>query len=315
MNLLDFNKRFQNEEDCVNYLRQKREEEGIICTKCHTSKYYWLSTVQQWKCAECGKKHNLKAGTLMEKTHIPLLIWFVVIHLMTSTKKAFSALEIQRQTGFKFYEPIWYMMQKIRIAMGKRDAKYRLQGNIEIDDAFYEVVNLSKGDLFGHKFLKEQDAQKRGRGSTKQAKVLVMVESKPNPLQDNPHKKDRILGFAKMIVMDDLSSEGINYEVKKSISPTSLVITDGYRGFSGLSDIVKEHNAMVVPQSEAHIKLPWVHTVIANSKRIFLGTHHSIGRQFLQNYLNEFTYKLNRRTFHDDLFDRMIVAGAHDTWY
>jgi hypothetical protein len=249
-------------------------------SKCHTSKYYWLSTIQKWTCSECGARHSLKAGTLMEKTHIPLLIWFVVIHLMTSTKKAFSALEIQRQTGFKFYEPIWYMMQKICVTMGKRDAKYKLQGNIEIDDAFFEVVNVSKSDLFGHDFLKEHEVQKRGRGSTKQAKVLVMVESKPNPLQDNPHKKDRILGFAKMIAMDDLSSEGINYEVKKSISPTSIVISDGYKGFNGLKDIIEQHNAMVVPQSEAHIKLPWVHTVIANAKRGFLGTHHSIGRPF-----------------------------------
>src|SRR5208283_3894838 len=109
----------------------------------------------------------------------------------TATRtKAFSALEIQRQTGYKFYEPIWYMMQKIRISMGKRDAKYKLQGDIEIDDAFFEVVDLSIKDHFGTKI--EEDL-KRGRGSQKQAKVLVMVESKPNPLQMNPHKKDRIM--------------------------------------------------------------------------------------------------------------------------
>ena len=142
-----------------------------------------------------------------------------------------------------------------------------------------------------------------------------MVESRPNPIQKNPHKKDRILGFAKMIVMDDLSGNGINYEVSNAISPTSIVISDGYRGYSGLGEIVDIHNAMVVPQKEAHIKLPWVHTVIANSKRNLLGVHHSIGKEFLQNYLNEFIYKLNRRTFQADLFDRMIVAGAHDTWY
>jgi hypothetical protein len=69
------------------------------------------------------------------------------------------------------------------------------------------------------------------------------------------------------------------------------------------------------PKKEAHLKLPWVHAIISNSKRNLLGVHHSIGKEYLQNYLNEFTYKLNRRTFQSDLFDRMIVAGAHDTWY
>jgi hypothetical protein len=304
MNLLDFNDRFPTEESCEAYLKLKREEEGIVCEKCHGDKHYWTNTIKVWKCVNCGTRVSLKAGTLMEKTHIPLRTWFAVIHLMTSTRtKAFSALEMQRQTGYKFYEPIWYMMQKIRISMGKRDAKYKLQGDIEIDDAFFEIVDLTIKESLRH-----------GRGSQKQSKVLVMVESKPNPLQMNPHKKDRIMGFAKMIVMDDLSSSGINYEVNKAISPTSVVISDAYRGYNGLSKIVAQHNAMVVPAKEAHLKLPWVHAVIANAKRNFLSIHHSIGKEFLQNYLNEFTYKLNRRTF-TDLFDRMIVAGAHDTWY
>jgi len=314
MNILDLNNRFPDEASCVAYLRLKREEEGVVCERCHGANHYWLGTVLVWKCKNCGNRISLKSGTLMEKTHIPLRTWFIVIHLMTSTKKAFSALEIQRQTGLKFYEPTWYMMQKIRIAMGKRDAKYKLQGDIEIDDAFYEIVDLPIRDSLGNKIM-SNEPQKRGRGSYRQAKVLVMVESKPNPKQNKPHKKNRILGFAKMIVVDDLSGIGIDYEVRKAISPTSIVISDGYRGYAGLSEIVDEHNAMVVPQKEAHIKLPWVHTVIANSKRQLLGVHHSIGKEFLQNYLNEFTYKLNRRTFQSDLFDRMIVAGAHDTWY
>ena len=306
MDIFEFVKRFSTEAACEEYLREKRTEEGIVCSNCHQSHHYWLASSKQWKCVNCGKRTTLTAGTMMESSNMPLTTWFRVIHLMTMTKKAFSALEMQKQTGSKFYELIWSMMQKIRITMGKRDARYKLQGDIEIDDAFFEIVDLSE---------KVNEYLKRGRGSKKQAKVLVMVESKPNPKQTNPHKKDRILGFAKMIVMDDLSGTGINYTVSQSISPSSIVISDGYRGYSGLNEIVEQHNAMVVPQKEAHIKLPWVHTVIANSKRNLLGVHHSIGKEFLQNYLNEFTYKLNRRTFKSDLFDRMIVAGAHDTWY
>ena len=314
MNLFDFNKLFADEESCELYLKFVREEEGIICPKCHESNYYWLERMKLWKCRNCGTWINLKAGTMMERTKIPLTIWFQVVHLMTSTKKAFSALEMQRQMRSKFYEPIWYIMQKIRLTMGKRDARYKLQGDIEIDDAFFEIVDLPEKDILGNK-INEEEILKRGRGSAKQAKVLVMVESKPNPKQDNPHKKKRILGFAKMIVIDELKGVAIDYEVRKAISPSSIVISDGYRGYSGLSEIVEEHNAMVVPQKEAHIKLPWVHAVISNSKRQLLGVHHSIGKDFLQNYLNEFTYKLNRRTFQSDLFDRMICAGSHDTWY
>jgi hypothetical protein len=321
VNLFNFNERFPNEAACEEYLRLKREEEGIVCSKCHESKHYWIESLKKWKCANCGMTENLKAGTMMEKTKVSLKIWFQVIHLMTSTKKAFSALEIQRQVETKFYEPIWYMMQKIRITMGKRDARYKLQGDIEIDDAFFETVDLPKEFILGGALTEKavdefaKGGLMRGRGSERQSKVLVMVESKQNPKQTLNYKKDRIMGFAKMIVMDDLSGTGINYVVKESISPTSIVISDGYKGYSGLSEIVEQHNAMVVPQKEAHIKLPWVHSVIGNAKRNLLGVHHSIGKGFLQNYLNEFVYKLNRRTFESDLFDRMIVAGAHDTWY
>jgi hypothetical protein len=314
MNLFDFHKRFPDEESCEAYLRFKREEEGIVCSRCNSGEHRWMERLRAWKCTNCGGWTNLKAGTMMEKTKIPLDIWFEIIHLMTSTKKAFSALEMQRQVGLKYYEPVWYIMQKVRLTMGKRDDRYKLQGDIEIDDAFYEVVDLPEKDDLGN-VIDEVQIVKRGRGSTKQAKVLVMVESKPNPKQLNPHKKKRILGFAKMIVVDELNSDSIMYEVRDSISPTSVVISDGYRGYYGLSEIVKEHNAMVVPQKEAHIKLPWVHAVISNSKRQLVGVHHSIGKDFLQNYLNEFCYKLNRRTFQSDLFDRMICAGSHDTWY
>ena len=307
MNIFDFHKRFTTEQSCEQYLREQREHEGIVCSVCHFGEHYWLSASNQWKCKNCGKRINLKAGTMMESSHIPLRVWYMVIHLMTATKKPFSALEMQKQTGSKYYEPIWFMMQKIRITMGKRDERYRLQGNIEIDDAFFHVVNVSDE--------KQITALKRGRGAQYNAKVLVMVESKPNPKQTLKYKKDRILGFAKMIVVDDLTKIGVNYEVKKHISPTSIVISDAYRSYSDLHQLVKEHNAMVVPAEEAHLKLPWVHTVIANAKRNLLGVHHSIGRPFIQNYLNEFVYKLNRRNFESDLFDRMIVAGANDTWY
>ena len=307
MNLFEFHKQFPHEKACEEYLKIKRMEAGVVCSNCHGGKHYWLAPTQQFKCANCGKKVNLTAGTMMESSHIPLLIWFKVIHLMTSTKKPFSALEIQKQVGTKYYEPIWYMMQKIRITMGKRDDRYKLQGHIEIDGAFFHVVDFDDEN--------ERPLKRISKVGKHNAKVLVMVESKPNPKQTKDYDKARIMGFVKMIVIDDLKRTGINYEVQKHISPTSVVISDSFSSFNEIGTLVKEHNAMVIPGKEAMQKLPWVHTVIANAKRNLLGTHHSINRQYLQNYLNEFCYKVNRRTFTSDLFDRMIVAGAHDTWY
>lgn len=305
MNILNFSKKFSDEETCRLYLKEKREKNGIFCKKCGSKKHYWFANAQLWKCAGCGTRLSLRAGTIMEKSHLPVLTWFTCIHLMTSVKKSFSALEMQRQLGLKRYEPVWYMMQKIRGSMGKRDKKYKLSGQIELDDAFFEIVDLEH----------DEEEQKRGRGSKKQKKVLVMVESTANLNQTNPHKKNRIMGFVKMIAVSDLSSNRVNYEIKKSINSSSVVISDSYHSYDKVWQVVDTHVPMIVPSKEADKKLPWVHTVIANAKRLFLGIHHSIGKSYLQNYLNEFCYKLNRRNFKSDLFDRMIIAGAGDTWY
>jgi transposase-like protein len=314
MNLVEFKNRFPDEAACKQYLRVKREEHGITCKRCGSKHHYYIETIEKWECAGCKSRTNLKAGTIMVKSKLPVMYWFIAIHLMTSTKKAISALEMQKQLGHKFYEPIWYMLHKIRMNMGIRDSQYKLKGDIEMDDAFFEVVDEVRRDELGN-VIKDDEDKKRGRGSQRQAKVLVMVESKENPLQDNPHKKGRIMGFAKMVVMDNLTSDDINQVVEDSLKYESKVISDGFNGYNKLKHIIRQHTPMAVPAKEAGKKLPWVHTTISNAKRSFLGIHHSIRREYLQNYLNEFCWKLNRRTFHTDLFDRMLMSGVSTEWY
>src|SRR5687768_7194799 len=106
MNILQFQKRFPNEEACREYLRLKREQEGITCKRCNHTRHYWISGTQKWMCAKCESTTNLRAGTIMENSKLPVLIWFTTIHLMTSIKKSISALEMQRQLGLKRYEPV-----------------------------------------------------------------------------------------------------------------------------------------------------------------------------------------------------------------
>jgi transposase-like protein len=310
MNILSFNNRFPDEQSCRDYLKQKREDQGLICKRCGSMKHYWFESRELWKCSECGSWTNLRANTIMHKSKVPVRTWFLCIHLMTSIKKSMSALEMQRQLGMKRYEPVWYMMQKIRLAMGKRDKKYKLTGNVEVDDSFFEIVDLNKKDDNS-----PDDQLKAGRGSQRQKQVLVMVESTPNPKQLKPHTKKRIMGFVKMITMDDLTSIGINYELQQAIERRSTIWTDGFSGYFKAPMVGLTHARMVVKVKEAHEKLPWVHTMISNAKRLFLGVHHSINKKYLQNYLNEYCWKLNRRTFQTDLFDRMIIAGASDTWF
>ncbi len=217
--------------------------------------------------------------------------WFMCIHLMTTSKKPFSGLEMMRQLGFKRYEPVWNMMRKIRIMMGKRDERYTLKGTVEMDEGFFEVVSIPKRNELGE-IIDERKELTRGRGSERQGKVLVSVESEPIE-HEFKHKKKRVMGYVKMEVLDDLGSFNINNSVSSNIDKDSHIITDSWRGYSKLKDVVEQHTPMIVKPKESMEKLPWVHTIISNCKRELLGVHHSIGKEYLQLYLNEFCYKLN----------------------
>lgn len=316
MNILQFIQTFPTEEICLEHFAKLRLDKGMECKKCGcATKHYWLQDQKRFKCGKCKTKSSYKAGTLMENSKLTIQQWFIIMHLMTSTKKTFSALEMQRQLGVKRYEPVWYAMHKIRSTMGKRDEKYKLMGEIEIDDAFFTTVDDA--------VTIDDEQLKRGRGSQKKSQVMVMVESTPATKdekiakygKDSKHRPSRKMGFIKMVVVDDLSSDSINYEVKKAVNENANVITDGWKGYAKLPEVVAGHCPETTPAKEAHKKLPWVHTNIGNSKRILDGFHHSIGRSYLQNYLNEFCYKLNRRNFESDMFDGIMVAGIDGVWY
>src|SRR5574344_1937180 len=167
MKLVEFSKRFPDEEACEKYLYEIRVAQGVVCSKCGSKHQYWDKSGKCWRCAKCGHVTTLTAGTVMHGSKLPLMYWFTAIHLLTTTKKTFSALEMQRQLGHKRYQPIWEMLHKLRSVMGQRDEKYKLFGTIELDEGYFTTEDLTS----------ENESLKRGIGSQRKAKVLVMVES------------------------------------------------------------------------------------------------------------------------------------------
>lgn len=222
---------------------------------------------------------------------------------MTLSKKSFSALEMQRMIGHKRYEPIWLMKHKIRRVMSKRDEKYTLDGCLEFDEFFFERF-YNKDIIKKKKTEEEKDSNNRGRGSEKQAKVLVMMESEPSIEAPKKGKPNRKVGYLKMVVKEDLTSKSINKEVEKSVEKTSTVLTDGYRGYGKLKEVINHHEVFVEPnKKKSAIIFPWVNRTISNAKKALLGIHHNcINQQYMQNYLDEFCYKFNRRFFGDKLY-------------
>lgn len=300
MNLIDFITHFPDEESCKLKFKEYRDQVGVTCSRCGGTDHYWKRDKEQYECKKCRHRTTLKSGTVMHKSKLPFRYWFIVMHLLTATKTNFSAKEIQRQLGHKRYAPIWHMVHKIREAMGKRDEQYILAGDIELDDGFFTTeIPLE------HK----HEQLKRGRGSQRKTKVLVMAESEKveNP---KPGKKPRRVGYLKMKVIDDLRSETINRVVNQSIAKDSELQTDDSTSYVDLSNFVKGHHKEVIPKEKLSEKLPWVHIAISNAKRELLSSYHNIKPEFLQNYLDEFCYKFNRRYFGEAQFGRLLVAAV-----
>lgn len=296
MNLLNFYKRFPDEDACIRHLKEQREQAGIVCSKCGCTHHYWKSYRNQWQCKQCGHRTGLKAGTVMHGSNLPLLYWFIAIHLLTSTKKSFSAAELQRQLGHKRYQPIWELLHKLRNVMGQRDAEYKLVGSIELDEGFFST-SVDKEE--------KDKPRKRGRGSQAKTKVLVMAESTPQE-PDKKHKIDKVVGHIKMIVIEDLKSKTLDSNVIKFINNKAELTTDDSTSYVNFKTLVNSHMSQVVEPKDISKVLPWVHIVISNAKRLLLDVHHDIKPEFLQNYLNEFCYKFNRRKL--DMFERLMYS-------
>ena len=117
-----------------------------------------------------------------------------------------------------------------------------------------------------------------------------------------------------MQAMADLTSETVETIAQEGLGPDCKVRTDNYPSYSKLNRVVKKHTAKTIKPKDADKELPWVHISISNAKRNFLNNFHHVDDSYLQNYLDEFTYKLNRRYFSDKLFERLLMACVAFSW-
>ena len=300
MNIFDFTQTFPDENACIVHFKEQRERNGVVCHKCGSQVHYWLKNKLSYECKHCHSRQSLRSGTVLEYTKLPFRYRYVAMHLLTGTKKSFSSSEMQRQLGHKRYQPIWELANKLRDVMGKRDNEYSLQEEIELDNAF--ITTLVPDD-------QKDEPLKRGVGSQKKSKVVVMTESKfaENPRPDrNPKRVNHI----KMQVINDLSADTVTGVVKEQVDSQAEIISDDSTSYTKLKEVVKLHQAQVIKPQDIPKILPWVHIAIGNVKRLLLDMHHQLKKEYLQYYLNEFCYKFNRRYFGEKLFDRLVMVAV-----
>lgn len=300
MILSQFEGRFPTEESCKAYFRDIRLQQGVVCHKCGATTVKWLQGRQSFQCADCGCIIPLTKGTVMEHSKLSLRTWFYTMHLMTSIKQVLSAKEVQYQLAIEQYPPVWLMMMKLRSIMGKRDSIYQLSDEVELDEAFFPIRTTDK---------QREEKLKRGAGSQQQAKVLVIVESKPvdkllqeylsTTTSQSIEKASRLISktkdksvskivhYIKMFVIDNMSAKTLDEIVRKHIDKDTIVVTDGSTSHTNFREYFKGHEAHVEKDVDEVVKsnLPWVHLVIGMCRDGISAIHGDIDKQFLQLYL------------------------------
>ncbi len=211
------------------------------------------------------------AGTVFQDGKVPLTVWFRVMWKMTSQKNGISALGVKRVLGLGSYETAWSMLHKLRRAM-IRPGRERLHGVVEVDESYYggeeEGVN--------------------GRQTGKKALIAVAAEAVPGSAG--------AIGRVRLAHIPDTRRETLHGFISASVEPGSTVITDGLQAYRELTGYVHQRQIRKrVTEDEA--LLPRVHRVVALLKRWLLGTHQgAVEHEHLADYLNEFTFRFNRRT-------------------
>jgi transposase-like protein len=288
LSMRDFQLQYGDDAQCEEALFALRWPKGWSCARCACTRYACTHNGRKlWECLDCGYQSSSIVGTVLEHTKLPLSVWFLAIYLMTQSKNAVSALELKRQLGV-CYKTAWSVKHKLLQTMLLREEPRRLDGRVELDDAY----------------LGGEHAGKRGRGSPNKTAFVAAVQTSP---QGQPlyMRLTHVAGFTK---------EALKDWAAKSLKASAHVVSDGLWCFEQVTQTAASHERHVVGGGRDAVKRPefrWVNTMLGNLKMALRGTYHSIDHaKYADRYLAEFAYRFNRRFDLAAMVPRLITAVA-----
>jgi transposase len=286
----DFNQEFPNDDACLEHIKNERFPGGV--SKCETCgvdrKHYRVSGRTAYACDHCGHHLYPLAGTIFEKSTTSLRLWFYAMYLMGSTRCGISAKQIQRETGVT-YKTAWRMFRQIRTLLSE---DLQLEGPaVEMDEMYYGGT-------------RKHGTGRPMRGDKTKTPVVGIVERKGRAVAKTvPH-----VGSSQLLGM-----------VREHVLPESMIYTDELKSYGGI-EALRDKNDIEKPAGYQHrrinhsSKVYVVGDIHTNSvegfwsliKRGIGGVYHSVSQKYLQTYLDEYSFRYNRRDQGNLLFKSIL---------
>jgi transposase-like protein len=294
VNIREAHEKFASDEQCLQYIQEMRWPDGIVrCPVCKAKEVKRVDRKSDSKnrrrwfylCLEktCHNQFTPTSGTIFHKSHLPLIVWFQAITLVLNAKKGISALQLQRDLGIGGYKTAWYLNHRIREVMAEGPIA-KLGGIVEIDETY--VGGKQRGHV-GKRKNKDVVIGMRQRGGPLR---LVMAE-------DNKAGTvlDIIYGNVDKGVEQIMTDESNIYDFK---------LTQYHRAKHSRI----KHKSKVYVRGEVHTNT--IESAFSLFKRGVIGSFHQLSIKHLQRYLNEFSYRFNRRE-DDEAFSETVrrLAG------
>ena len=275
VSIIEFQKFFQIEDDCKQYLFDLKWKDGYCCRRCKFKKCNKGKTGFHLRCKRCGYDESVTAHTMFHKLKIPLLKAFGMCFRISVRKKGMSTIELSKEFSIN-QKSSWLFKRKAQESMLSK-GKYPLQSKVEVDEIH----------------IGGPEKNKRGRSKGVKKLVVIAIEKVEGT------KIGR--GYAQVI--ENASAASFKPFFEKYIDKDNAqVTTDKWRGYWPLGSEfeIRQKN------SKGGKGFPDMHNLIMNLKSWIRGIHHSVSEKFMNGYLNEFFFRFNRRNFLTSIWHKLI---------
>lgn len=278
LSIYEFRESFNSEEDCLSYLYDLKWSKGYVCSKCLSTEFYKGPTKWYRKCKLCSYDESVKSNTLFHNMKVPILKAFEVLFMLSVRKKGMSTQEISRTYELN-KDTAWLLKRKAQQGMFS-SGKNKLKGKVHVDE--FAVGGKEKG--------------KQGRSSTsKKTKVILACEV-------IKYKGKMTLGNAYGKVIENYSTEELKPMFDEKIDKAAKVKTDKWRGYQPILEDFDIEQVI----SEGGVNFKELNTLTMLFKGWIRGIHHKVSKGNMQNYLDEFFFKFNRKAHPKSSFNKLL---------